>query len=92
MSRWLPKSYHDFVRSVWQTFRGVEEKTVRARTIEGHFKADDKSTPNVNEAYKPIKYYLIEEKILNLILQNVAQLPHVLIDPKTKKVIQEVEE
>ena len=55
MSRWLPKSYHDFVRSVWQTFRGVEEKTVRARTIEGHFKADDKSTPNVNEAYKTVE-------------------------------------
>ena len=44
MSRWLPKSYHDFVRSVWQTFRGVEEKTVRARTKKGTFVADDKST------------------------------------------------
>ena len=64
----------------------------RARNEHGHYIADDPRTKNVNEAYKPHKYYLIEEKILNLILQNVAQLPHVLIDPKTKKVIQEVEE
>tara|TARA_R100000231_G_scaffold22560_1_gene21495 strand:+ start:639 stop:848 length:210 start_codon:yes stop_codon:yes gene_type:complete len=64
----------------------------RARNERGHYIADDPGTKDVNEAYKPIKYYLIEEKILNLILQNVAKLPHVLIDPKTKKVIQEVEE
>ena len=64
----------------------------RARNERGHYIADDPETKDVNEAFKPVKYYLIEEKILNLILQNVAQLPHVLIDPKTKKVIQEVEE
>ena len=64
----------------------------RARNERGHYIADDPGTKDVYEAFKPVKYYLIEEKILNLILQNVAQLPHVLIDPKTKKVIQEVEE
>ena len=64
----------------------------RARNERGHYIADDPGTKDVNEDFKPVKYYLIEEKILNLILQNVAQLPHVLIDPKTKKVIQEVEE
>ena len=55
MSRWLPKSYHDYVKSVWQTIRGVEEKTVRARTTKGQYKADDKSTPDVNEAYKTVE-------------------------------------
>ena len=55
MSSWLPKSYHDYVKSVWQTVRGVEEKTVRARTTKGQYKADDKSTPDVNEAYKTVE-------------------------------------
>ena len=36
------------------TFLGYEEKTVRARTTKGHYKADDKSTPDVNEAYKKV--------------------------------------
>lgn len=64
----------------------------RARTEDGKFVADNPDTEDINEAFKSIKYYLIEEKILNLILQNIAQLPHVLIDPKTKKVVQEIEE
>ena len=55
MSRWLPKSYHDYVKSVWQTVRGVEEKIVRARTAKGQYKADDESTPDVNEAYKTVE-------------------------------------
>ena len=36
------------------TFLGYEEKTVRARTTKGHYRADDKSTPDVNEAYKKV--------------------------------------
>ena len=36
------------------TFLGYEEKTVIARTTKGHYKADDKSTPDVNEAYKKV--------------------------------------
>jgi hypothetical protein len=52
---WLPKSYYDTVKKFWQNVRGVEEKTVRARTKEGKFVADDKSTPDVNEAYTTVK-------------------------------------
>ena len=36
------------------TFLGYEEKIVRARTATGQYEADDKSTPNVNEAYKTV--------------------------------------
>lgn len=31
-------------------------KPKRARTAKGHFKADDKSTPHINEAYEQPKY------------------------------------
>ena len=30
----------------------TKTKTKRARTKKGHFKADDKSTPHINEAYE----------------------------------------
>ena len=30
----------------------VEKKPKRARTVRGHYKADDKSTSNVNEAWE----------------------------------------
>ena len=40
---------------MWQNVRGVEEETVRARTEEGQFVADDKSTPDVNEAYTTVE-------------------------------------
>ena len=33
------------------TFLGIEEKTVRARDKKGKYVGDDKSTPNINEAY-----------------------------------------
>ena len=33
------------------TFLGIEEKTVRAKNKKGKYVGDDKSTPNVNEAY-----------------------------------------
>ena len=36
------------------TFLGIEEKTVRARDDEGKYVGDDKSTPNVNEAYTTV--------------------------------------
>ena len=51
---WLPKSYYDTIKKFWQDVRGVESKTVRARTEEGQFVADDKSTKDINEAYKTI--------------------------------------
>ena len=40
---------------LWQNVRGVEEKTVRARDEDGKFVADDKSTPDVNEAYTTVE-------------------------------------
>jgi len=52
---WLPKTYRDTIKKFWQNVRGVEEKTVRARTEEGRYVADDKSTPDVNEAYTTVE-------------------------------------
>ena len=44
---WLTK-FVDF-------FTGTEKKEVRARNNKGHYVADDKSTPDVNEAYVKVK-------------------------------------
>jgi len=35
----------------WDKVTGTEKVKVRARNKKGHYVADDKSTPNVNEAY-----------------------------------------
>jgi hypothetical protein len=35
----------------WDKFTGTKKVEVRARNKKGHYVADDKSTPNVNEAY-----------------------------------------
>ena len=37
-----------------ETFLGIEEKTVRARGKGGKYVGDDKSTPNVNEAFTTV--------------------------------------
>jgi len=37
-----------------ETFLGLEEKTVRSRDKKGQYVGDDKSTPNVNEAYTTV--------------------------------------
>ena len=37
-----------------ETFLGIEEKTVRSRDKKGKYVGDDKSTPNVNEAYTTV--------------------------------------
>ena len=37
------------------TFLGIEEKTVRVRDKDGKYVGDDKSTPDINEAYKTVK-------------------------------------
>jgi len=37
-----------------ETFLGLEEKIVRARDEDGKYVGDDKSTPDVNEAYTTI--------------------------------------
>ena len=35
----------------WDKVTGTERVEVRSRNKKGHYVADDKSTPNVNEAY-----------------------------------------
>ena len=37
-----------------ETFLGLEEKTVRSRNKKGKYVGDDKSTPDINEAYKTV--------------------------------------
>ena len=44
-----------FLKRFWNNLTGTEEVKVRARNKKGHYVADDKSTPNVNEAYKTVK-------------------------------------
>ena len=36
------------------TLLGIEDKTARARNKKGKYVGDDKSTPNVNEAYTTV--------------------------------------
>ncbi len=36
---------------LWDKITGTQKVEVRARNKKGHYVADDKSTPNVNEAY-----------------------------------------
>ena len=74
----------------------------RAHDEDGKFKADDPATPDINEAYQPVKFYLMQETLANTILQRLAGLPyaevsdmltaframgHVMVDPTTNKVI-----
>ena len=74
----------------------------RAHDKDGKFKADDPATPDVNEAYQPVKFYLMQENLANTILQKLAGLPYaevsdmltaframgfVMVDPTTNKVI-----
>jgi len=42
-------------KKFWNNLTGTEEVKVRARNKKGHYVADDKSTPNVNEAYKTVR-------------------------------------
>jgi sterol desaturase/sphingolipid hydroxylase (fatty acid hydroxylase superfamily) len=35
----------------WDKVTGTERVEVRSRNKKGHYVADDKSTPNINEAY-----------------------------------------
>ena len=41
----------NFIKNFWDKFTGTERIEVRARNKKGHYVADDKSTPDVNEAY-----------------------------------------
>ena len=41
----------NFIKNFWDKITGTERVKVRARNKKGHYVADDKSTPNINEAY-----------------------------------------
>ena len=41
----------NFIKKFWNNLTGTEEVIVRSRTKKGKFVADDRSTPDVNEAY-----------------------------------------
>mgnify|MGYP001198948615 FL=1 len=40
-----------FLKRLWGTITGTEEVKVRTRNKKGHYVADDKSTPDVDEAW-----------------------------------------
>ena len=44
-----------FWKKMIDAIPGTERKTVRARDEDGKFVADDKSTPDVNEAYEEVR-------------------------------------
>ena len=52
---WLPESYKATLKRISQAFRGVEDKEVRARTEKGQYVGDDKSTPDIDEAYTTVE-------------------------------------
>jgi|TARA_R110001592_G_scaffold2368_1_gene14090 sterol desaturase/sphingolipid hydroxylase (fatty acid hydroxylase superfamily) len=39
----------------WDKVTGTEKVKVRSRNKKGHYVADDKSTPDVNEAYTTVR-------------------------------------
>ena len=39
----------------WDKVTGTEQVKVRSRNKKGHYVADDKSTPDVNEAYEEVR-------------------------------------
>tara|TARA_R100000664_G_C2716637_1_gene111502 strand:+ start:763 stop:918 length:156 start_codon:yes stop_codon:yes gene_type:complete len=41
----------NFIEKFWNNLTGTEKVRVRARNKKGRYVADDKSTPDVNEAY-----------------------------------------
>ena len=44
-----------FFKKMWDKVTNTERVQVRARNKKGHYVADDKSTPEVNEAYTTVK-------------------------------------
>jgi len=77
-------------------------KKERAHKEDGTFQADNPDTPDQNEAFKPVRFYLMQDTLANTILQKLATLPygevsemlnslramqHVLVDPTTRKVL-----
>tara|TARA_R110001583_G_scaffold38003_3_gene123026 strand:- start:254 stop:424 length:171 start_codon:yes stop_codon:yes gene_type:complete len=54
----------DFIKKFWDNLTGTEKVTVRSRNKKGHYVADDKATPDVNEAYttKRVKKKKVSKK------------------------------
>jgi hypothetical protein len=52
---WFSKTYKETLKKISQVYRGVEEKVVRAKDKKGQYVADDKDTPDVNEAYTTVE-------------------------------------
>ena len=53
----------------WDKVTGTEKVKVRARNKKGHYVADDKSTPNVNEAYTTKR---VKKKKAKITTQNIG--------------------
>ena len=57
--------------SIWRKLvnfvTGSEDVQVRNRNKKGQYVADDKSTPNVNEAYKTVRKKKSTKQVLSLI-------------------------
>ena len=77
-------------------------KKERAHKEDGTFQSDIPDTPDQYEAFKPVMFNLMQDTLANTILQKLATLPygevsemlnsvramqHVLVDPTTKKVV-----
>jgi hypothetical protein len=59
----------NFIKNFWDKFTGTERVEVRARNKKGHYVADDKSTPNVNEAYTTKR---VKKKKLKITTDNIG--------------------
>jgi|TARA_R110000851_G_scaffold87627_1_gene190976 sterol desaturase/sphingolipid hydroxylase (fatty acid hydroxylase superfamily) len=60
----------NFIKNFWDKFTGTERVEVRARNKKGHYVADDKSTPNVNEAYTTKR---VKKKKSKITTQNIGE-------------------
>ena len=54
----------------WDKVTGTEKVKVRSRNKKGHYVADDKSTPNVNEAYTTKR---VKKKKSKITTQNIGE-------------------
>ena len=53
----------------WDKVTGTEKVKVRSRNKKGHYVADDKSTPDVNEAYTTKR---VKKKKAKITTQNIG--------------------
>jgi sterol desaturase/sphingolipid hydroxylase (fatty acid hydroxylase superfamily) len=54
----------------WDKVTGTEKVKVRARNKKGHYVADDKSTPSVNEAYTTKR---VKKKKAKITTENIGE-------------------